>query len=296
MFLSAAGPHSDCNMDKRLTTSSVLPLLHPAHGHLTRLRVAIAVVALVICAVAATFVIRYRSAADVRQFGYEIVQEYPHDPRAYCQGLVYENGELFEGTGKYGESELRRVKLETGEVLQAIALDRRYFGEGIAILGNYIYQLTWRERVCFVYDKATLKPTGKTLHYSGEGWGLTTDGKFLIMSDGTSVLRFLDPQTFRVVRQIVVRENGRRVLNINELEYIRGHIVANVWKQNYLIEIEPRSGRVTAKVDLSGLRPFSISLGGEDVLNGIAYDAQHDRLFITGKNWPTLYEIRLVPR
>ncbi|GIW96342.1 MAG: glutamine cyclotransferase [Pirellulaceae bacterium] len=228
-------------------------------------------------------------------YTYEVLQQYPHDSRAYCQGLVYADGELLEGTGQYGRSELRRVRLETGEVLQSIALAPEYFGEGIAVYQDRIYQLTWRENVCFVYDKRTLTPTGRTFRYSGEGWGLTTDGKWLIMSDGTSVLRFLDPDTFRVVRRVAVTENGRRVRNLNELEFVKGLIYANVWKEDYLVQIDPHNGRVVGRIDLRGLRPGGLSIDSEEVLNGIAYDQENDRLLVTGKNWPRLYHIRLVP-
>ncbi len=229
------------------------------------------------------------------QYQFEVVAEYPHDPKAYCQGLVYTDGHLLEGTGQYGRSELRRVELETGRVLQSIVLGREYFGEGIAVWHDRIYQLTWRENVCFVYDRRNLQPTGQTFRYDGEGWGLTCDGQRLIMSDGTSVLRFLDPTTFRVVRRLTVTEDGRRVRNLNELEYIRGLIYANVWKEDYVVQIDPRTGRVVGKVDLRELRRRQAFLNDEEVLNGIAYDAEQNRLFVTGKNWPTLYQIRLLP-
>ncbi len=233
------------------------------------------------------------SAADGVILRGEVVREYPHDTKAYCQGLVFADGMLLEGTGKYGESNLRRVKLETGEVVQETALDRRYFGEGIALLNDKIYQITWRERVAFVYDKNTLQPTGETFHYQGEGWGLTTDGQSLIMSDGTSVLRFLDPKTFEVKRRVTVQDGRRRVAMLNELEYIEGDVYANVWRESYLVRINPRTGAVTGKIDLRGLRP-GVAWTGEEVLNGIAYDPIDKRLFVTGKNWSRLYEIRLV--
>jgi glutamine cyclotransferase len=228
-------------------------------------------------------------------YRYEVVHEYPHDEQAYCQGLVFEDGVIYEGTGKYGESSLRRVRYETGEILQSTALDRRYFGEGIVIWKGKILQLTWQERVALVYDKQTLKPTGQVFRYQGEGWGLTTDGQSLIMSDGTSVLRFLDPETFKVQRRLTVREGRQRVTNLNELEYIQGEIYANVWKQDYIVRISPRTGEVTSRIDLRGLRPAPGRWGDDNVLNGIAYDAAGDRLFVTGKNWPKLYEIRLIP-
>jgi glutaminyl-peptide cyclotransferase len=231
-------------------------------------------------------------AAATPVYTYTVVREYPHDVGAYCQGLVYDQGVLYEGTGRYGESTLRRVRLESGEILEQTELDRRYFGEGIAIWQDKIYQLTWRERTAMEYDKQSLQPTGKVFRYTGEGWGLTTDGQSLIMSDGTSVLRFLDPQTFEVQRRITVHEGRRRITNLNELEWVRGQIFANVWQQDYLVVISPRTGEVTAKIDLRGLAPPRRVLD-DTVLNGIAYDEENDRLFVTGKNWPTLYEIQL---
>jgi glutaminyl-peptide cyclotransferase len=236
----------------------------------------------------------WTAGAAAPVFGYQIVREYPHDPQAYCQGLVFDQGHLYEGTGHYGQSSLRRVRLETGEVLQNTPLDRRYFGEGIVVFGDRIIQLTWRERTALVYDKQTLQLTGQAFRYSGEGWGLTTDGQSLIMSDGTSVLRFLDPRTFEVTRRITVHDGRRRIANLNELEYVQGEIFANVWQEDYLLRISPRNGVVTGRVDLRGLQPVRNGLGDDSVLNGIAYDSVNDRLFVTGKNWPVLYEIRLM--
>jgi len=231
---------------------------------------------------------------QVAQAKFEIVNEFPHDANAYCQGLVIDGGELYEGTGKYGESTLRRVTLETGEVLTKRTLDRRYFGEGITIWQDKIFQLTWKERTAIVYDKNSLRPTGETLRYQGEGWGLTTDGKSLIMSDGTSVLRFLDPQTFRVTRRLTVQEGRRRVTDLNELEFINGEIFANVWKKDEILRISPRSGAVLGRIDLTTLRERLQNADDAEVLNGIAYDKENNRLFVTGKNWPTMFEIKIV--
>lgn len=222
-----------------------------------------------------------------------VVETYPHDAGAYCQGLVFHDGVLYEGTGKYGQSSLRKVVLETGQVLERRNLSNRYFGEGIAILGGKIYQLTWRERVALVYDLATLRPTGETFRYTGEGWGLTTDGTHLIMSDGTSVLRVIDPRTFEVVRRIAVQDGRRRILNLNELEYVDGEIYANVWQEDYIARISPRNGQVVGWIDLRGLLPANLRRANDHVLNGIAYDPATGRLFVTGKNWPRLYQIRL---
>ncbi|HSC25877.1 MAG TPA: glutaminyl-peptide cyclotransferase [Vicinamibacterales bacterium] len=225
--------------------------------------------------------------------GYEIVKSYPHDPRAFTQGLVYLDGFLYEGTGLQGESTLRKVRLETGEVVQQHQLDDRYFGEGIAVWGKTIIQLTWQTEIGFVYDLPTFKPL-KTFSYTGEGWGLTQDGARLIMSDGSSSLRFIDPTTLREVGRIAVRDGGVPVDNLNELEQVRGEIFANVWQSYRIARISPKTGRVTGWIDLTGLLPAR-DARGVDVMNGIAYDAKGDRLFVTGKLWPRLFEIRITP-
>lgn len=223
----------------------------------------------------------------------EVVASYPHDPRAYTQGLAFDGDELFEGTGLYGESTVRRVELESGRVLQSVPLARNLFGEGIAVWGGQVFQLTWRNQLALVYDKTSLREL-RRFRYSGEGWGLTHDGTHLIMSDGSSTLRFLDPKTFRVVRQLLVRSSGRRVANLNELEYVRGEILANIWYKDYIARISPDDGEVLGWINLQTLVPPG--LDREECANGIAYDAQRDRLFVTGKNWPQLFEIRLVRR
>lgn len=219
----------------------------------------------------------------------EVVATYPHDPQAFTQGLVYEDGYLFEGTGRNGESSLRRVDLATGEVLQRSNLGARYFGEGITILGDRIYQLTWQSHIGFVYDRESFRQL-QTFFLPGEGWGLTHDGNQLIVSDGTPVLRFLDPETFKEERRVVVTEAGRPLARLNELEYIDGEVWANVWYTDYIVRIDPASGVVTGKLDLSGLHQ---GREPDAVLNGIAWDAESRRLFVTGKLWPALYEIRL---
>ncbi|MCL4204497.1 MAG: glutaminyl-peptide cyclotransferase [Pirellulaceae bacterium] len=228
-----------------------------------------------------------------RAYGYRILNTFPHDPTAYTQGLVFRDGFLFEGTGKHGESSLRRVEPESGRVLQSHNLSRELFGEGITIFGDRIYQLSWRNGIAIVYDKESFREL-KRLRYEGEGWGLTDDGTHLIMSDGSATLRFVDPEDFQVVRRLVVHSQGRRVDQLNELEYVNGEIYANVWYRDYIARISPRTGEVTGWIDLRGLWPKRRDR--DDVLNGIAYDAEKDRLFVTGKNWPKLFEIQVVPR
>jgi glutamine cyclotransferase len=226
---------------------------------------------------------------------YEIVNTYPHDPRAYCQGLVFDGGALYESTGQYGQSTLRRVNLETGQTEQQIALQPRYFGEGITVWNDQIVQLTWQQQTAFIYDKTTFREIAR-FSYREEGWGLTHDGQSWIMSDGTPTLRYIDPASKRVTRRLTVRSGGRRVNNLNELEFIEGEIYANVWYKDYILRISPQTGDVTGWIDLGGLHPPQNRRNRDEVLNGIAYDAEHGRLFVTGKNWPRLFELRLSPR
>ncbi|WP_224249320.1 glutaminyl-peptide cyclotransferase [Hyalangium gracile] len=227
--------------------------------------------------------------------GFEIIQSWPHDPKAFTQGLVYRDGRLYEGTGLNGRSELREVNLETGEVLRRVALEDRHFGEGLTLLGGKLYQLTWRSQVGFIHDAATFQPAGQ-FRYTGEGWGLTNDGTSLIMSDGSSVLRFLDPATFTVQRTVKVKDGGREVSRLNELEFVDGEVYANVWGTDLIVRIDPATGRVTGWIDLTGLLAPSEQHGDEDVLNGIAYDPATGRLWVTGKLWPRLFQIRVAPR
>ncbi len=231
-----------------------------------------------------------RAPAPTRR--YVLTRSYPHSPDAYCQGLVYRDGFLYEGTGSYGKSSLRKVVLATGKVLQERRLDNRLFGEGITIWGDQVIQLTWKSRQALVYDLETFHPQGRFI-YRGEGWGLTHDGKQLIMSDGTATLRFLDPVTFKVRRQLTVRDGRRRVSKLNELEYVEGEIYANVWYDDRIARISPETGKVLEWLDLSQLYPASQRGDRDSVLNGIAYDPQHRRLLVTGKNWPRMYEIHL---
>lgn len=228
-------------------------------------------------------------AADVR-----VVAEYPHDPQAFTQGLAIHDGRLYEGTGQYGRSTIRRVDLESGRVEQSSALSDAYFGEGIAILDGKLYQLTWRSGIGIVYDVETFEFLG-TFSYAGEGWGLTHDGEQLIMSDGSATIRFLDPETFAVTRRISVRDGGEPVGRLNELEYVDGEIWSNVWYDDRIARIDPDSGEIVGWLDLGAIYPQT-ERSSEAVLNGIAYDADADRLFVTGKNWPRLYEIEVARR
>lgn len=225
---------------------------------------------------------------------FEIVATIPHEPTAFTQGLVIHSGQLYESTGQYGESSLRRVELATGRVGKLISLSDAYFGEGITIFGERLYQLTWQNNLALVYDVETLDRVG-TYRYDGEGWGLTHDETHLIVSDGSATIRFHDPETFEVVRRLNVQADGKPVGSLNELEYIDGEIWANLWYQERIARISPETGAVLGWIDLSGLYPPS-RRAPEDVLNGIAYDVEADRLYVTGKNWPWLYQIEVVQR
>lgn len=227
--------------------------------------------------------------------GYEVVRVLPHDSSSFTQGLAFDAGELLESQGEYGRSSLRVVDLETGTVARKIAVDARYFAEGLTALGGFVYQLTWKEGVCLVYERHDLRLAG-TLPIAGEGWGLATDGKQLIVSDGSDVLRFCDPATMRVARTLAVKALGRAQHQINELEWVRGEIWANVWHSDRIARIDPATGEVKRYLDLTGLLPASERPHAESVLNGIAWDARGDRLYVTGKRWPKLFEIRVVPR
>jgi glutamine cyclotransferase len=226
--------------------------------------------------------------------GFKVVAAYPHDPAAFTQGLAFEAGQLYEGTGQYGASTIRRVDLASGRPEKQRSLGPRYFGEGIAILNGLLYQLTWQNGVVVVYDLDTFEVL-RTIEYAGEGWGLTHDGKELIMSDGSATIRFRDPQTFAVTREIAVTHDGAPLTRLNELEYVEGEIWANIWYDDRIARISPADGRVLGFIDLAQLYPAN-ARGSEAVLNGIAYDAAAKRLFVTGKNWPQLYEIELAER
>ena len=232
------------------------------------------------------------ASAAATLYGYEVVNTYPHDAQAFTQGLIFQDGALLESTGLEHHSTLRRVELQTGKVLQKVDVPPYFFAEGMTLFNGKIYQLTWKGEKGFVYDPKTFEKTGE-FKYAGEGWGLTHDADSLILSDGTDEIRFIDPNTQEVKRKISVRDAGRPVEEINELEYVRGEIYANVWHDNRVARIDPRDGRVAGWVDLSGLlKPGEVS-DEEAVLNGIAYDEQGDRLFVTGKLWPKLFEVKL---
>jgi glutamine cyclotransferase len=235
-----------------------------------------------------------RSTGPVPTYGYQVVRSYPHDRGAFTQGLFFRDGVFYEGTGLNGQSGIRKVKVETGEVLQIKPLAREYFGEGIAEWHGQIFQLTWQSQVGFVYDLQTFAPV-KRWSYTGEGWGLTHDDQRLIMSDGSAQLRFIDPATLKETGRITVRDARGPVESLNELEYVNGEIFANVWQTDRIARISPKDGKVTGWIDLSGLLAPA-DRAGTDVLNGIAYDAKGDRLFVTGKLWPRVFEIRLVKR
>jgi glutaminyl-peptide cyclotransferase len=231
--------------------------------------------------------------AAVPVYGAAVVQAYPHDPHAFTEGLFYLNGFLYESTGLEGQSDIRKVQLSTGKVLQRRRIDKKYFGEGIVAWKGKLVELTWQTQIGFTYDLATFKPRGD-FHYTGEGWALTSDGQRLIMSDGTPQLRFLNPVTLAETGRLDVTLNGRPLPMINELEWVKGEVLANVWQTNYIVRIDPGTGHVTGVIDLSSLMQQELAKGGRiDVLNGIAYDAVHDRLYVTGKLWPDLYEIKL---
>ena len=239
-------------------------------------------------------------------YGYEIVKAYPHDPKAFTEGLYYNDGFLYESTGEERESTLRKVELETGKVVQKFDLPSEDFGEGISMLNGKIYMLTWRQRLGRVFDAKDFKLL-REFSYEGDGWGMTTDGTNLFMTQGTHVIKVMDPETFKTVRTIpVMREDGRPLMQINELEWIKGEIWANVWhseqpeilgKPNYIARIDPASGKLTGWIDLAGISPKDQGGNGqeENTLNGIAYNAEKDRIFVTGKNWKKLYEIKLTP-
>jgi glutamine cyclotransferase len=236
-----------------------------------------------------------QDSAPVPVFTFQVVHAWPHDRAAFTEGLFFLKGVLVESTGLNGSSTLRKVDLETGRVVQEVSLPAEYFGEGTTELAGKIYQLTWQNRKGFVYDAGTLARVGE-FSYEGEGWGLTTDGRSLILSDGTNRIRFLDPDGFRVTRTIDVFNRGQPLRMLNELEFVKGEILANVWQTSFVVRIDPATGRLLGLIDFSGLLSPQDYDEHTDVLNGIAYDAAEDRLFVTGKDWPKLFEVRVVPR
>lgn len=232
-------------------------------------------------------------SARVKQYKVEVVKEYPHDTGAYTQGLFFDGGRFYESTGQFGESGFREVELATGKVLSKMNFQQKYFGEGSVMLGGNLYILTWLNKVAFVYDAKTLEYK-QTYSYPREGWGLTTDGKSLIASDGSARLYFLSPE-FKQERYVDVKMDGRAVRNLNELEYIDGKVWANVYMTDLIVIINPADGTVEASIDCTGLLPRNLREPRTDVLNGIAQDPATGKIYLTGKYWPRLYEVRLVP-
>jgi len=230
-----------------------------------------------------------------REYTFKVVNVFPHDPAAFIQGLVYHDGFFYEGTGLYGRSSVRKVRLETGEVLQHADLTSEFFGEGIAIVGNKVFQLTWQSHVGFVYNLSDFKLL-RQFSYPGEGWGLTSNGNDIFMSDGSTQIRVLNAATLKETRRFTVRDGATPIDQLNELEYVEGEIFANIWQTDRIARISPVNGKVVGWIDLTGLLSPVFRRQSDAVLNGIAYDATHKRLFVTGKLWPSIFEIQLVPK
>jgi glutamine cyclotransferase len=233
------------------------------------------------------------AALAVADDTYRVVHVYPHDAQAFTQGLIYADGHLYESTGRNGKSSLRMVDLETGRSLQTEPVDAKYFAEGLTKWGSTLIQLTWQSHIALVYDQFSFRLL-RTLPYGGEGWGLTEDGKHLILSDGTATLHFLDPATLHEVGHVTVKDHGAPIDELNELEYVHGEIYANVWHTDRIARIAPATGKVIGWINLAGLLPANERPDSEAVLNGIAWDSAHDRLFVTGKLWPKLFEIQVI--
>jgi glutaminyl-peptide cyclotransferase len=254
------------------------------------MRLMIAMAALAACACGPV-----SQAGDIPEYGYEVVHTYPHDPQAYTQGLFYLNGSLYESTGLNGQSSIRKERLETGEILERRDIPEQYFGEGIINWKDRLIEITWRTQAGFVYDLASFGLKSQ-FSYPGEGWGLTQDGKRIIMSDGTSELRYWDPETLRETGRVRVTADGVPLDQLNELEWVKGEVYANVYQTDRIARIDPASGRVVGWIDLTGILSPADRVRQVDVLNGIAYDAATNRLFVTGKLWPKLFEIKLVKK
>ena len=245
-----------------------------------------------LCLVA--LLISYIPAKAAPTFGYKVVARLPHSTESYTEGFFYRDGLFYEGTGLTGHSALLVIQPETGKPVQKLEIAPQYFGEGIVDWGANLYEWTWTSHICFVYDRFSLRLV-KQFSYTGEGWGMTRTAKELITSDGSATLRFRDPETFKETRHILVHDGKKPIDQLNELEYIKGEIYANVWHEDRIARISPQDGHVIAWIDLKGLLPEDQKVNAESVLNGIAYDAQHDRLFVTGKQWPAVFEIKIVP-
>jgi glutamine cyclotransferase len=243
----------------------------------------------------ATFLLMIAQAQSAPPvYGYKVVRTYPHSTQSYTEGFFYLDGLFYEGTGLAGQSALRAIQPETGKVVQESDLDPKYFGEGIVDAGPNILEWTWQSHIGFVIDRFSFRVV-REFHYTGEGWGMTRMGNQIVTSDGSSTLRFRDPNTFAETRHITVHEGLAHVRELNELEYVKGEIYANVWHTDRIVRISPKDGRVLGWIDLRGLLRDEQRVNGEAVLNGIAYDAKGDRLFVTGKQWPAIFEIKLVP-
>ncbi len=238
-----------------------------------------------------SYALQVKTKAPISEI--KVINIFPHDPDAFTQGLIYYKGYLYESTGLNGKSTLRKVEIKTGKIIKIIKLAHEYFGEGITILGKNIYQLTWRNKTGFVYDLVDFKKV-KTFSYQGEGWGLTTDGQYLFMSDGSAVISCIDPVTFAVHRKIIVHEGQQQIGNLNELEFIKGEIWANIFQKDLIVRISPVTGKVLGWIDLSQLYSLIPEHNRIDVLNGIAYDDNRDRIFVTGKLWPNIFEIKVL--
>ena len=239
--------------------------------------------------------VKLKSNLAPRKYTFRVIKSYPHDIDAYTQGLFYKDGFLYEGTGQYGSSTVRKVELETGKVIQSINIDRKHFGEGITLINDKIYQLTWTSEVGFVYDFATFKQV-KTINYNTQGWGLTTNNKDLIMSDGSNTIHFMEPENFVETKHLEVFDNKGSVDQLNELELINGDLYANVYQTDLIVIINPETGMVKGVIDFKGLLKDSDRTNQVDVLNGIAWDETGKRLFVTGKLWPKLYQVEIIPQ
>lgn len=245
----------------------------------------------ILLALAAVLAVSASAAAPVS--GYKVVAAYPHSTRSYTEGFFYRDGLFYEGTGMKGRSAVLAIEPETGKIVQRRDLPEQYFGEGIIDWGPNLYEWTWQSHICFVYDRFSLRPV-RQFTYTGEGWGMTRTAKEIITSDGTATLRFRDPDTFRETRHIVVKDGASTVDELNELEYIHGQIYANIWHSDRIARISPKDGHILGWIDLTGLLPADQRVDSKSVLNGIAYDPQHDRLFVTGKRWPSVFQIKVL--
>ena len=243
----------------------------------------------------ATFVYSSAAKAAAPVFGYKIVAKYPHSTESYTEGFFYLNGLFYEGTGREGHSAILVTQPETGKVMQRLEIPAQYFGEGIVDWGPNLLEWTWQSHIGFIYDRFSLRKL-REFTYSGEGWGMTRTATQIITSDGTATLRFRDPETFRETRHIVVKDGARTIDQLNELEFIKGEIYANIWHSDRIARISPKDGHVIAWIDLTGILPDNQKINAESVLNGIAYDPQHDRLYVTGKQWPAVFQIKVVAR